>query len=186
MSAQRAALFLVLFGSATCACAEQITCASHDRVEACTTVLPGSRVRMVEQLSSTPCVEGRTWSFDTNLNSLWTSGGCRARFDVQPPPTAAQSYDNESRAYENESRGDVLRSDVRNANWHSARPYANMRDACIDQAVAGQAFGPDQVDASDARRIDYSVYAINLDTPNGPLTCTVSRDGRVRSLDDGR
>ena len=82
MSALRAALILILAGGATPAFAEQITCQSdQDRPDACTTVLPGSRVRLVEQLSRTPCVEGQNWGVDTNHGSIWVSRGCRAVFD---------------------------------------------------------------------------------------------------------
>ena len=86
MSALRAVFVLILAGGTTSALAEQITCESHqDGVEACSTVLPGSRVRLVEQLSKAPCIEGQNWGLDTKLNSVWISSGCRAVFDVKPP-----------------------------------------------------------------------------------------------------
>jgi hypothetical protein len=86
MSALRAALIVILAGGTTSAFAEQITCESHqDGVEACTTLLPGSRVQLVKQLSNTACVEGQNWGVDTKLNSIWISRGCRAVFDVKPP-----------------------------------------------------------------------------------------------------
>jgi len=81
----RATLILILAGGTIPALAEQITCESHqDGVEACTTVLPDSQVKLVRQLGETPCVEGKSWGLDTKLNSLWISGGCRAVFDVKP------------------------------------------------------------------------------------------------------
>ena len=81
----RGAFVLILAGATIPAFAEQITCESHqDGVEACTTVLPGSVVKLARQLGETPCVEGKSWGLDTKRNSLWISGGCRAVFDVQP------------------------------------------------------------------------------------------------------
>ena len=85
MHGLRATAILVFAGATMPAFAEQITCESHQGgVEACTTVLPGSQVKLVTQLGETPCVEGKSWGLDPKLNSLWTSGGCRAVFDVKP------------------------------------------------------------------------------------------------------
>jgi len=35
---------------------------------------------LVEQLSSSPCVNGRSWGYDRNQSLLWVSQGCRAIF----------------------------------------------------------------------------------------------------------
>ncbi len=89
MSALRTAIILILAGGATSALADQITCESRgERAEACGTVAAGSSVRLVQQLSSAPCVEGSNWGTGPDRDSIWVSGGCRAVFDVQPP------YDN--------------------------------------------------------------------------------------------
>ena len=185
MSALRAALILILVGGTTPAFAEQITCESHqDRLEACTTVMPQSRVRLVEQLSRTPCIEGRNWGVDTNHNSIWISSGCRAVFDVQSPHSDSYS---EAQYRDNELRGDAPRRDEQYADSHHVRidsMRSSARAACIDQVVAGQAFGPDQVAASDAHWIGHGMFSVNLDTPDGPLRCTVDRDGRVRSINN--
>jgi len=97
MSPIRAALVLILAGSATSAFAEQITCESRqERTEACGTVAPGSTVTLSQQLSNTPCVEGQNWGTGPNRDSIWVSGGCRAVFNIEPPynSTADQrSYD---------------------------------------------------------------------------------------------
>jgi len=86
MSALKTALTLVLATGTTAAFAEQVTCESHqDGLEACTTILAGSQVRIVKQLSDAPCVEGKSWGVDTTRNSVWTSAGCMAVFDVKPP-----------------------------------------------------------------------------------------------------
>jgi hypothetical protein len=73
-------------GAASPALAERVTCDSHRTdVEACTTLLPNSQVRLVQQIGNTPCVEGQNWGIDTQRNSLWISNGCNAVFDVRPP-----------------------------------------------------------------------------------------------------
>jgi hypothetical protein len=91
MLSLRAALILIIAGGASTAYAEQITCESHNsQTEACGTLQPGGNVRLVQQLSNAPCVEGQNWGIRTSPNhdAIWVSGGCRAVFDVQ------QSYDN--------------------------------------------------------------------------------------------
>ncbi len=95
----RAALILAIAGGATTAYAEQITCESHQsQTEACGTLQPGGSVRMVQQLSSAPCVEGQSWGIRTSPNhdAIWVSGGCRAVFDVQSYNSTADRavYDN--------------------------------------------------------------------------------------------
>ena len=65
-----------------------------------------------------------------------------------------------------------------------AERHGNARQACIDQAAVGQRFGPEQIEASDARRIGHGMYSVDLDTPTGRIECTVDRDGRVQSLDN--
>jgi hypothetical protein len=82
----RAALILILAGSASSALAEQITCESRQSgAEPCGTVAAGSNVRLIRQLSDTACVAGRNWGTGPDHDSIWVSGGCRAVFDVQPP-----------------------------------------------------------------------------------------------------
>lgn len=268
MSLLRAALILVLAGSAASALADEITCESHqDRPEPCGTVQPGSIVRLVRQVSRTPCIEGRNWGTGPDNDSLWVSGGCRAVFDVQPPDAGAapqyggndagaadrspewqrgfddgrrgtfdrhaDSHDyrigyragsdarrddagrgdrnDEARSndsgddryatrddrdsdqpakaqdrsdhYTEDERQDGARSDDRRYAARADRKE-NARQACIDRAAAGQSFGADQVDASEARWIGQGLFSVDLDTPTGTIKCTVDRDGNVKSLDE--
>lgn len=83
---RRTFLCILAAGAATPALAERVTCESHQTdVQACTTLLPNSQVRLLRQLGNTPCVEGQNWGIDTKLSSLWISNGCNAVFDVRPP-----------------------------------------------------------------------------------------------------
>ena len=172
MSSLRTALVLILAGTSSAALAEQITCESRqDRTEACGTVAPGSSVRLVEQISTSPCVEGRTWGTGPDRDSIWVSGGCRAVFDVQPPYSAANERREEREQYQGS----------RYANADHRREHA--RHACIEQAAGGR-FSRNEVTASDAQWIGEGMFSVNLDTPDGPLNCTVDRDGNVRSIDN--
>ena len=57
-----------------------VSCSSNDgRRTRCTWDGRYNSPRMVQQLSSSACVEGRTWGYDSR-EGLWVDSGCRARF----------------------------------------------------------------------------------------------------------
>ncbi len=59
-----------------------IRCSSDDeRLHSCPADTRGG-VRMVRQISGSPCVEGRTWGYDSR--GIWVDRGCRAEFEVLP------------------------------------------------------------------------------------------------------
>ena len=59
--------------------AYSVTCASEDgRHRSCAWQSRNGRPELVEQLSSSACVEGRSWGFDGY--QIWVDKGCRARF----------------------------------------------------------------------------------------------------------
>ena len=58
----------------------RVTCESRDaQYEFCSVTTRGD-VRMVRQISSTPCRPGRSWGF--NATGIWVTNGCRAEFEV--------------------------------------------------------------------------------------------------------
>ena len=223
MSLLRLTLSLAIAGSCSAAMAEQITCESHgSRADACGTVQPGSTVRLVRQLSNSPCIEGRTWG--SGDDSIWVSNGCRAVFDVQPPYADSANRDRNDRDHHNNHRdhdrqqpqyaeqGDDDRNDDngqgdrqdrsderdrgdeqdrgddrRQQGQHSGRGEERRdqaRQACAYQASADRSFGPEQVQTNDIRWIGEGRLSLNLDTPDGPLTCIVDRSGNVTLNED--
>jgi len=59
-----------------------VTCSSdNQRRRYCDWDRRQGRPVVVQQLSSTRCIEGRTWG--TDGNRLWVDGGCRARFGAR-------------------------------------------------------------------------------------------------------
>ncbi|HEY0332345.1 MAG TPA: DUF3011 domain-containing protein [Stenotrophomonas sp.] len=59
-----------------------VTCSSDDqRRRYCNWDRRQGRPVVVQQLSSTRCIEGRNWG--TDGNRLWVDGGCRARFGTR-------------------------------------------------------------------------------------------------------
>lgn len=60
-----------------------VTCSSqNDAMTRCDWDARYGNPRLVQQLSTTACVNGRTWGYDSN-RSLWVDRGCRARFAAQ-------------------------------------------------------------------------------------------------------
>jgi hypothetical protein len=56
-----------------------VTCSStHDSYRTCAWNSRYGRPRLIETLSKTQCVEGRTWGY--RGNNIWVDGGCRGRF----------------------------------------------------------------------------------------------------------
>lgn len=57
-----------------------IVCESEKkRYQRCPADIRGP-VRLVNQLSDSPCIQGRTWGYDRN--SIWVDKGCRAEFEI--------------------------------------------------------------------------------------------------------
>jgi hypothetical protein len=71
-------LAAILSLGAVSAFAEEVTCESIDDSREECVITAGSRVRIIRQLSNSPCVEGQTWGYSGN--SVWVSDGCRAIF----------------------------------------------------------------------------------------------------------
>jgi hypothetical protein len=188
MSPLRTALIWILALGSTAVAAEQITCESRgDRPEACGTIVPGSEVRLVEQISNSPCIEGRTWGTGAENDSIWVSNGCRAVFEVQPRYTS--SNDNYSDRY-NENRADYdrayERSDrERDRGTHYARAGGRSmaNNACLNRVTTDQPYTADEVGTTEVRRVSDDLYVVNVNTPKGPMSCTVDRAGTVRSLE---
>lgn len=60
-----------------------VTCSSqNNRRTTCAWASGNGMPRLLQQLSSQPCVEGRTWGY-TLRGGLWVDRGCRARFGVR-------------------------------------------------------------------------------------------------------
>jgi len=172
MSAIRTAILLVLAGVAAPVFAEQITCESrNERTEACTTLQPGSSVRMVQQISNNPCIEGQTWG--AGEGSIWVSQGCRAVFDIEYRRAAHEDRDRGDR--DEHEHGD-RRMAMEEHNRHRAR------HACVEQASASGGFGADDIRAEEVRWIGEGQFVVDMATPNGDMRCTVDREGNVLSL----
>lgn len=59
---------------------EVVRCESRDYRQVYCDIDVSGGVRIVNQLSSTACVEGRTWGWDRR--GVWVSGGCRGEFEI--------------------------------------------------------------------------------------------------------
>jgi hypothetical protein len=58
---------------------QTITCSSDDGGYH-TCAIAGGDVRLVRQISGSPCRQGETWGYDANR--IWVDRGCRAEFET--------------------------------------------------------------------------------------------------------
>jgi hypothetical protein len=64
------------------AASRTITCSSSDgKRKYCETDTSNARITMSRQISSSACVEGTTWGFDSR--GIWVDKGCRADFRIE-------------------------------------------------------------------------------------------------------
>ena len=155
-----------------------IKCESNDNDRnACPLPFSG-HVRLVDQLSRTPCVKHQNW--DVQDGSIWVSDGCRGRFVVIPRGERDERYsDRDDRdmpppppqqVQQPESSGAPLR--VQAACVHRVADYRRIsRDDAIPQGSRAAADG---------------LFEVSIGTPQGPMICTVDQDGNVRGVAEGQ
>ncbi|NOT89953.1 MAG: DUF3011 domain-containing protein [Lysobacter sp.] len=129
-----------------------IRCESRDgRTERCETY--GGSAQLVRQLSSTPCVRGRSWGTDSR--GVWVSSGCRAEFRID----SGYGYDNgygDSYGYGNNgygsdygygSSGGAFRCESRDGRTERCNGYGGraqfVRQLSNTPCVRGQSWGSD-------------------------------------------
>jgi hypothetical protein len=87
-----------------------VRCESHDeRTRYCTGDIRGD-VRLVNQLSRSRCIEGRSWGWDRR--GIWVTDGCRAEFEVDQGSGHAYDDDRSRRDY---GRNRVIRCESTNS-----------------------------------------------------------------------
>ena len=92
-----------------------VKCESNDgRRNYCFDVYEGSRVAMQEQISGSPCEQGRTWGVDSR--GLWVDRGCRAIFVIGSRQGSREPEGGWWRHEEGETW--PPRGDSHGGNWH--------------------------------------------------------------------
>ena len=118
-----------------------VRCESRDnRTERCAAG-GGGDIRLVRQLSGSPCVRGRNWGTDSR--GIWVSGGCRAEFSVGG--YGGHGDDRYGGGYGNDG-GDTFRCE--STNNRTERCASSGRAEFIRQlsntpCVRGQSWGTD-------------------------------------------
>lgn len=169
-----------------------IRCESRDgRTERCDTY--GGDAQLVRQLSSNPCVRGRTWGTDSR--GVWVSSGCRAEFRIN----SGYGYDNGygsgygyDSSYGNSSDG-LFRCESRDGRTERCNTYGGrvqfIRQLSDTRCVRGQSWGSDSrgVWVSNGCRALFSAngaygnnYGNNHGNGNDLVRCE-SRDNRSQS-----
>ena len=59
-----------------------LRCESTGTYQRCPAASTWRGARLVQQISSNPCIQGRTWGFDSG--GVWVTSGCRAEFILNP------------------------------------------------------------------------------------------------------
>lgn len=74
-----------------------VRCESHDFRDNYCPIDTRGGVRILRQLSRTPCYEGETWGFDRR--GIWVTNGCAAEFEIFAGRPRAYGYDREPPPY---------------------------------------------------------------------------------------
>jgi hypothetical protein len=128
-----------------------VVCSSNDRnPHQCTTPFRGP-ARLVENLSSTRCIEGSNWG--SRPGQVWVSGGCRARFVEARGPGGGPQGGGTIRCESADRRMQSCRtgwdsavlvrqlSDTRcveGRNWGARRGEVWVNDGCRGEFAAGR------------------------------------------------
>ena len=122
---------------------EVVRCESRDYRQVYCDIDARNGVRIVNQLSDTACIEGRTWGWDRR--GVWVSGGCRAEFEVEGRGGYGQGgYD---RGFDNYAN--VIRCESRDYNQvycaSDTRGGARLVNQLSSTAcIEGQTWGADR------------------------------------------
>lgn len=109
---------LVFISQPLLADSRYITCNSRDSQYEYCRVHTEDNVRLSRQLSSSECIEGRTWGYDRH--GVWVDRGCRAEFAVGR--SGYREYNNSGYGDNNHHR-ERSRGEYRD---HSSRDYGNI------------------------------------------------------------
>ena len=123
---------------------EVIRCESRDYRQVYCNIDSRGGVEIVNQLSETACIEGRTWGWDRR--GVWVSGGCRGEFAV----AGRGHYDGGGRDYGYDSGTSALiRCESRDFNQVYCNADARRGVRLVNQlsstaCVRGQTWGADR------------------------------------------
>jgi hypothetical protein len=124
--------------------AEVIRCESRDyRQVYCGTDARGG-ARIVNQLSDTACIEGRTWGWDRR--GVWVSGGCRGEFQIGSGRDRGRGRDND---YRESGSDEVVRCESRDyrqvyCNIDTRRGVNLVRQLSETACIEGRTWGSDR------------------------------------------
>ena len=151
-----------------------IVCESIDNGRNSCSLRTDGHVRMVEQISKAPCIKHQSW--DVEDGGIWVSNGCRARFEV------VERDNRDDRRGGDDDRRDAPPPPPPPAEGASARLQAK----CAHRVADYRRISPDDAIPQGSRAVDDGVFEVTIGTPQGPMVCTVDRDGNVRGVNEGQ
>src|SRR5688572_8277650 len=121
-----------------------LRCESHDeRTRYCAADIRGD-VRLVNQMSRSQCIEGRTWGYDRQ--GIWVGAGCRAEFEIYNHGSGYGYDDRYDRNRRDYGQGRVIRCESVNSRTvycdadtrYGARLLSQAsRSACVEGRTWG-------------------------------------------------
>jgi hypothetical protein len=154
-----------------------VVCESVDNARNSCPIRTDGHVRLVEQISQTPCVKHQNW--DVEDRGIWVSDGCRGRFEL------VSREDGGRRGDEDRREGDADQGappPPPSADGASARLQAK----CAHRVVDYRRMSPDDAVPQGSRVISGGLFEVTIGTPQGPMICTVDNDGNVRGINEAR
>ncbi|MDQ3159941.1 MAG: DUF3011 domain-containing protein [Pseudomonadota bacterium] len=115
-------------------------------------------VRMLRQLSSSPCVEGRTWGQDRG--GIWVSRGCRADFEIGRPGNDGDNGDRRPGGMAQVMKCESTEGGQQRCDVYIARGAQMIRQLSRSACIEGQSWGWDRngVWVSGGCRAEFSIW----------------------------
>ena len=151
-----------------------MTCESVDNGRNACPMPFNGHVRMVDQMSRTPCVRHQNW--DVQDGSIWVSDGCRARFEVMPRGRDDRYV---------EDRDDRQPPPPPPPPQESGAPL-RVQAACVHRVADYRRISRDDAIPQGSRAVGEGLFEVSVGTPQGPMICTVDQDGNVRGVAEGQ
>jgi DUF3011 family protein len=146
-----------------------VTCESYNgRQQVCGVNTTGG-VRLVNQLSSNACVQGRTWG--VARNAIWVTNGCRAEFEVG----SATRYGRRNTTYGNGYGYNGYNNGYNDGTGYSMENGARLCRQAVAQQLGVRRASVQAVAANNSR--NNPRYVWNAGGREG--TCTFDRSGNL-------
>ncbi len=152
-----------------------VVCESIDRSRNSCPMRTDGHVRMVEQMSKAACVKHESW--DVEDGGVWVSNGCRARFELV-------GRDHDERRDRDDRRDDDDRAPPPPPPAEGAP--IRLQAKCARRVADYRRISTDDAIPQGSSLVNDGLFEVSIGTPQGPMTCTIDRDGNVRGVNEAQ